>query len=72
MIKHPKRWRDCKPFVDALLKRQYVLPLGGPKDSIHTCMAEGQYLYMYELWQDGFDRRSADVKLVQEIDVRAD
>jgi hypothetical protein len=51
-MKHPKRWQDSKPFVKALAERGYVQvkPRGRePK----TCLAEGVYLYMYELWQDG-------------------
>lgn len=66
-MKHPKRWQDCKPFVDALLARGYVLPLGDARGGIHLCMSDGVYLYMYELWQDGFDRRSADLTHLREV-----
>lgn len=66
-MKHPKRWQDCKPFVDALLKRGYVLSTGGKKPGISECMSAGIYLYMYELWQDGFDRRSADLTLLRDV-----
>lgn len=47
-----KRWQDCQSFTDALVARQYL-----SKDAtgnLKTCMPEGVYLYMWELWQDGW------------------
>jgi hypothetical protein len=46
----PKRWRDDEPFVEALLRREYLTRR--PDGNLQLCMAEGQYLYMWELWQD--------------------
>lgn len=42
----PKRWQDCKPFVEALAARSYLVE-GRP------VMSDGIYWYLYELWQDG-------------------
>jgi len=50
-MKHPKRWQDCKPFVAALLARNYI---GLVNANVPTLsLSDGLYLYMYELWQDG-------------------
>lgn len=46
----PRNWRKCEPFVAALLEREYVRREG---EGLHLCMADGIYLYLYELWQDG-------------------
>jgi len=49
-------WRASEPFVEALVARQYVKLEGG---QVVTCMSEGTYLYMWELFQDGLRARSA-------------
>ena len=46
----PKHWKQCKPFVKHLIRRQYAYREG---DDLHLCMFPGNYLYMYELWRDG-------------------
>lgn len=57
MKKYPDRWQDCKPFVDTLVDKHgyvsYVMVSGKQKQGLQLCMADGVYLYMYELWQDG-------------------
>jgi hypothetical protein len=55
-LKFPKNWRDCKPFVKALLKREYLSQ--DSEGELHLSMSDGIYLYLYELWQDGVVRPS--------------
>lgn len=50
--KFPPRWQDCEPFVNALVKREYVQRFG---KGFRLLLSDGCYLYMYELWQDGCD-----------------
>jgi hypothetical protein len=52
-----KRWQDCEPFIEDLTKRGYVKR--DDAGNVQTCMSEGIYLYMYELWQDGAARQPA-------------
>ena len=50
----PDRWQDCEAFIEALLKRQYVTR--DEAGNVGPLMADGIYLYMYELWKDGSTR----------------
>lgn len=43
----PKRWQDCPRFVRALRERCYLV-------NDRPVVSEGLYLYMYELWRDGW------------------
>ena len=54
MINFPKRWQDCEAFIEALLARGYVRR--DDAGNVGPLMADGIYLYMYELWQDGFEQ----------------
>lgn len=47
----PNRWQDCEAFIEALLQRKYVTM--DAEGCVGPLMADGIYLYMYELWQDG-------------------
>lgn len=59
----PRRWQDCERFLRTLSARGYVLinwlP-DAPESSTGTLrvsqafLSDAAYLYMYELWQDGF------------------
>jgi hypothetical protein len=57
---HPKRWQDCKRFVRTLRARAYLVK-GRP------VMSAGLYLYMYELWRDGW--RQGRKALRRKLDV---
>ena len=46
----PRRWQDCDAFIEALLQRKYVQR--DDAGNVGPLMADGIYLYMYELWQD--------------------
>ena len=49
----PKRWQDCDPFLDALVRRQYLNQDTKDFSVLRQNMSDGAYLYLYELWQDG-------------------
>lgn len=53
-MQYPRRWQDCKLFVTALKKREYI---SDTSTGWFLLMSDGIYLYLYELWQDG--RQSA-------------
>ncbi len=47
----PKRWQEDKPFIKAMIARQYVFldDKGRPKPHGH----DGVMIYMWEAWRDG-------------------
>ena len=51
-IVFPERWQDCQPFIEALVKRGCVTRDDGKH--VQLLMPDGFYLYLYELFQDGY------------------
>lgn len=56
----PDRWQDCEAFIEALLQRKYVTK--DEANNVGPLMADGIYIYMYELWRDGRDAEREDVR----------
>lgn len=52
-LPHPKRWQACDAFVQALAARGYLLTNDRGKPQLLP-LSDAAYLYMFELWQDGF------------------
>lgn len=46
-MKFPNQWRQCKPFVEAMLERKYI------NKQLEPYLSPGVMLYLYEAFQDG-------------------